>query len=212
MIDGKYRTLGRRGSRGIAGQSMGGYGALRIAMHRPEKFGAVLSMSPVNLFNPDPFGAPAQEAALSAADSPIEDGPLLARLMWSKAAAFSPDADSPPWYARLPFRRTTAGIIRDDAVWENWLDNCLTQRLPRYAARLGRVRIRLQVGDQDPAMSEVRVFADALRQHDVPFSLDIFEGGHVSGVRRQFETSVFSFFDRHFVGEAHRARDTAVSE
>ena len=45
-IDKRYRTLPTAGSRGIAGHSMGGYGALRIAMKRPEAFSAVFSLSP----------------------------------------------------------------------------------------------------------------------------------------------------------------------
>jgi predicted esterase len=198
MVDGKYRTLARREGRGIAGQSMGAYGALRLAMHRPGTFAAVLAMSPVNLANPDPFGAPAHEAALAAADAPIEDAPLLARLMWSKAAAFSPDPDVPPHYARLPFARSDSGIVRDDRVWADWLDDSLVQRVPRHVGDLRRVHIRLEAGDRDPAIAEARAFAGALRDHDVPFTLETFEGGHVEGVRRRFETAAFAFFDQFF--------------
>lgn len=45
-IDRQYRTLTTPASRGIAGQSMGGFGALYIAMRHPELYGAVYSMSP----------------------------------------------------------------------------------------------------------------------------------------------------------------------
>jgi enterochelin esterase-like enzyme len=198
MVDAKYRTRARREGRGIAGQSMGAYGALRLAMHRPGTFGAVLAMSPINLVNPDPFGPPAHEAALAAAEAPMEDLPLLARLMWSKAAAFSPDPDTPPHYARLPFVRGHSGIVRDDAVWADWLDNSLVRRVPRYAGDLRRVHIRLEVGDRDPAFAEARAFAGALRDHDIPFSLETFDGGHVEGIRHRFETAAFEFFDRFF--------------
>lgn len=44
-IDGHYRTLAKRISRGLAGQSMGGYGALRIGMKRPDVFSSIYSMS-----------------------------------------------------------------------------------------------------------------------------------------------------------------------
>ena len=37
-MDKNYRTLPTRESRGIAGQSMGGYGAMRIGMKRPMCF------------------------------------------------------------------------------------------------------------------------------------------------------------------------------
>lgn len=46
-IDRRYRTIANRQARGIAGQSMGGYGALWIALRRREVFGVVSAMSPV---------------------------------------------------------------------------------------------------------------------------------------------------------------------
>jgi S-formylglutathione hydrolase FrmB len=45
-IDSHYRTLARRESRGLAGHSMGGYGAIRIGMKRPDVFSADYVMSP----------------------------------------------------------------------------------------------------------------------------------------------------------------------
>ena len=44
-IDAHYRTLARRESRGLAGHSMGGYGAIRIGMKRPDVFSALYVMS-----------------------------------------------------------------------------------------------------------------------------------------------------------------------
>ena len=46
FVDGAYRTLPAAASRGMAGHSMGGFGALSIALHRPDVFGAVYAMSP----------------------------------------------------------------------------------------------------------------------------------------------------------------------
>ena len=45
-IDAHYRTMATRASRGLAGHSMGGYGATRIGMKHPEVFGSVYVMSP----------------------------------------------------------------------------------------------------------------------------------------------------------------------
>ena len=45
-IDAHYRTIPDRQSRGLAGHSMGGYGASRIGMKHPEVFGALYIMSP----------------------------------------------------------------------------------------------------------------------------------------------------------------------
>ena len=46
FIDGRYRTLAQAESRGIAGHSMGGYGALSLAMRHPDVYGATYGLSP----------------------------------------------------------------------------------------------------------------------------------------------------------------------
>ena len=58
-MDGHYRTLANRMSRGLAGHSMGGYGALRIGMKRPDVFFSLYIMSACCLTanrNPQPGG------------------------------------------------------------------------------------------------------------------------------------------------------------
>src|ERR1041385_2618259 len=49
MIESNYRVNTSRSSRGISGTSMGGYGALEIAMKHPDLFGSVSSHSAVLL-------------------------------------------------------------------------------------------------------------------------------------------------------------------
>src|SRR5262245_33114818 len=44
-MDSHYRTIAKRTSRGLAGHSMGGYGALRIGMKRPDVFLSLYVMS-----------------------------------------------------------------------------------------------------------------------------------------------------------------------
>jgi len=44
-MDRKYRTIARAGSRGITGTSMGGYGALPLAMRHPDVFGSASAHS-----------------------------------------------------------------------------------------------------------------------------------------------------------------------
>ena len=53
-IDRRYRTLPSASSRAIGGLSMGGLGALHIAMRRPDVFGVVGAHSPSIRVEPDP--------------------------------------------------------------------------------------------------------------------------------------------------------------
>jgi S-formylglutathione hydrolase FrmB len=43
-VDTKYRTLARASYRGIGGLSMGGFGAMNIALHHPDVFGFVIAL------------------------------------------------------------------------------------------------------------------------------------------------------------------------
>jgi hypothetical protein len=48
-VDTRYRTLARAESRGVAGDRMGGYGAIRFGMRHPDKFGAVYALHPIGI-------------------------------------------------------------------------------------------------------------------------------------------------------------------
>src|SRR5512147_1670491 len=64
-VDGHYRTLPKRESRGLVGHSMGGYGATRIGMKHADVFGSLYIMSPCCLSMrtaPDPEFARKLEA------------------------------------------------------------------------------------------------------------------------------------------------------
>jgi len=65
-VDASYRTIRDRRHRAIAGLSMGGYGAVTLALAYPEVFGSAASHSGVlspRLLGPKPFVAPARYAA-----------------------------------------------------------------------------------------------------------------------------------------------------
>jgi pimeloyl-ACP methyl ester carboxylesterase len=46
-VDARYRTLARSQSRGVAGDRMGGHGAIRFGMRHPDVFGAVYALHPI---------------------------------------------------------------------------------------------------------------------------------------------------------------------
>src|SRR5579884_843450 len=76
-VDSHYRTIPNRMSRGLAGHSMGGYGAIRIGMKRPDVFAALYIMSACCL---DPRMDPRPEAmAASEAIRTREDAEQAAR-------------------------------------------------------------------------------------------------------------------------------------
>jgi len=97
FIDAHYRTRADRAHRGIAGLSMGGYGAVILALHYPTVFAAAASHSGVlsTLYvGPHPFTEPARYAA-SVGDARPAAGSFWPRyqLYWGNDLARWYDAD-----------------------------------------------------------------------------------------------------------------------
>jgi len=68
-MDTRYRTIARRESRGIAGLSMGGFGAITVALQYPELFAAAASHSGIvspRYLGPKPFVSPPRYANTTA--------------------------------------------------------------------------------------------------------------------------------------------------
>jgi S-formylglutathione hydrolase FrmB len=192
-VDASLRTLTRREARALVGQSMGAYGALRIASAHPEVFGIAVAVSAPNLVNPNPLGMAALEAALAVAspDAVLGGSPLPA-VMWSKAAAFSSDADAAPFFATLPVAPDGDSVSLEPAAWQAWERNTIRGLLNDPARRraLGSLDLRLDVGSRDPLRSETHSIADMLGELGVEVAAVEFDGGHVEGVRGHFARSL----------------------
>jgi enterochelin esterase-like enzyme len=100
--DARYRTIADRAHRGIAGLSMGGYGAITLAFGYPERFAAAAShsgvLSPLYV-GTHPFRAPPRYAAGAA---PVVES------AWSKSLLTVPSVfgrDSASWWSRDPAQK-----------------------------------------------------------------------------------------------------------
>jgi enterochelin esterase-like enzyme len=86
-VDGHYRTIANRASRGLAGHSMGGYGTIRIGMKRPDVFSSLYILSACCLMNdPAAFARRAAAPASAAPGSPSGSAAPAARPAESDAA------------------------------------------------------------------------------------------------------------------------------
>jgi pimeloyl-ACP methyl ester carboxylesterase len=106
-VDDNYRTLADRDARGIAGCSMGGNGALHLALKYPEVFGTAASVSGGYAYE----NYPQWEDVRTRYTEPVHPSDLsdIVRLPWdfrvifALAAAAAPNPDNPPFYFDLPF-------------------------------------------------------------------------------------------------------------
>lgn len=155
-MDRHYRTKADRAHRAIAGLSMGGYGAVTLALAHPDRFAAAASHSGVlsPRLLPGKVAPDADRYATSMAQLQ-----QAARTLWkSQRLAFGPD--------------TIAWRARDPIVM-------LERLLPRVqAGQAVMPALYFDVGADDPWLLHNRDFNAALASAGVPRRYGEFTGGH----------------------------------
>ena len=117
-VDSVYRTRAGRAHRAIAGLSMGGYGAVTLALRYPDVFAAAASHSGVlspMYDGPSPFAAPPRYAA-----TPERLQEKWARFWPSMGVAFG--RDTAAWQAREPVRLVRRAREAGAALPALWFD------------------------------------------------------------------------------------------
>jgi S-formylglutathione hydrolase FrmB len=198
-IDAHYRTIPHRSARGLAGHSMGGYGATRIGMKHSDVFGSLYIMSPCCL---SARGAgPAQpnsanDKALEAVKTPADSAalPFGLRAQLASAAAWSPDPKKPPLYLDLAVEN---GVARPDVV-AKWAANAPLAFIDQYIGNLRQYKaIGIDVGDQDGLRADTAKLHDVLDKYGIANTFEIYSGTHTSAVADRFQNHVMPFFSKN---------------
>ncbi|HEU6449817.1 MAG TPA: alpha/beta hydrolase-fold protein [Gemmatimonadaceae bacterium] len=160
-VDSIYRTIGNRAHRGIAGLSMGGYGAIALALQYPTKWSAAASHSGVlspMYAGPHPFkGAPVYATSFEQIEAQWAGNPGGAR--WSsRRLAFGKDL--PAWRWRDPAHRVRALLDQPSSAGT---------RLPA---------LYMDVGSDDHLADDTRVFHAELKLLGVPHEFAEYPGIH----------------------------------
>lgn len=194
-VDAHYRTLANRAGRGIAGHSMGGYGSLKLAMKRPDLYGALYAMNPCCLLpRPAALADPKYEGwtveqALAA--------PWLDRGNFAVASAWSPNPQRPPFYSDL----ATKGGKPDDLVLAQWAANAPVAMVPQYLAALRSLKgIGIDTGDTDFVRADDEVMHAALTKFGIAHDWELYIGDHGNKVPERFGAVVLPFFAKHLKG------------
>jgi enterochelin esterase-like enzyme len=196
-IDAHYRTIPKRTSRGLAGHSMGGYGASRIGMKHPEVFGSLYIMSPCCMAarGAGPVN-PENEKALQAVKTASDSAklPFGLRAQLASAAAWSPNPKNPPLFLDLP---TTNGVVNQD-VMAKWAANAPLAFVDQYIGNLRQYRaISIDVGDQDGLKAGAAKLHEILDSYGIANSFEIYKGTHTSAVADRFQNHVMPFFNKN---------------
>lgn len=193
-IDAHYRTIPERRSRGLAGHSMGGYGATRIGMKHADVFGCLYIMSPCCL-SPRSFGPANAEIskALEAVKTPQDSArlPFFARAQLAAAAAWSPNPKNPPLFLDLP---TQAGEAQAD-VLARWAANAPLAFIHQYIGNVRRYdAIAIDVGDQDGLRTDTAKLHDVLDAYGIEHTFEQYAGDHTNRLGDRFQNHVLPFF------------------
>lgn len=191
-IDRNFRTIPQRGSRGLAGHSMGGYGTLRVGMKHADTFIALYAMSSCCL---DPRGVTPADAGL---DKPltleeVDKMPVMGRTTLAASASWAPNPQSPPLYMDLPVR---GGATQAD-VLARYTANAPTVMASQYVPQLKSFSaIKLDIGEQDTLIGGNVEMVRVLARLGVPHEYETYQGDHMNKVAERFAQHVLPFFAR----------------
>ncbi|MDE3166472.1 MAG: alpha/beta fold hydrolase [Acidobacteriota bacterium] len=201
-IDGHYRTLAVRASRGLVGHSMGGYGASRIGMKHADVFGSLYIMSPCCMAarQAGPVNAEA-EATLEAVKTEADSAklPFALRAQLASAAAWSPNPKNPPLYLDLLVK---GGVVQPE-VLAKWAANAPLAFVDQYIGNLRQYRaIAMDVGDQDGLRAGAARLHEILDSYGIANGFEVYPGTHTSAVADRFQNHVLPFFSQHLCAAA----------
>lgn len=209
-IDARYRTLARAESRGVAGDRMGGHGAIRFGMLHPDVFGAVYALHPIGT-GPGlqtMFSRP--DWRLLAAAKSLDDlhGDGFSLIFTSIFQAHLADPATPLRFA-APARLIDGTLAVDPALTERLNASFFLERqVPLHAANLKRLRgLMFDWARGDANADHIvsnQAFTRVLDSFGVPYEAEEYRGGWGErhwGEGGRIYTELLPFFARTLVFE-----------
>lgn len=216
FIDKNYRTIPHRDSRGLFGHSMGGNGALKLAMLFAERFSAVYAMSPGGLHFADDFrlSNPAfkkvsqqknmDSLRTAVPPSDFENFPFYEMLYASMARMYSPNVRERLLQADQPLSYINGKMVINADVLQKWEANFVINMIEHHIPALKSLAaLKIDWGRNEefrhiPQTSlEVSKKLEAL---GINHFAEEYIGGHtnmIDGFEGRVFTEVLPFFQRY---------------
>jgi S-formylglutathione hydrolase FrmB len=227
-MDKNYRTIPDRMSRGIGGHSMGGYGAVRVAMKRPDVFSSLYILSACCLMN-NPGGqrgnGGGNRGAAPRGAAPRGDG---ARGDTPQGA--TPQGDAPRGqaagrgaggrgngFANVQFAEAAAWSpnpnnppnyfdlpTKDGQVQPliaaKWVANSPLAMVDQYVGNLKKFHaIAGDVGTSDGLMASNKQLEEAFTNFGIQHTFETYDGDHTNRIGARIEMKVLPFFSENLV-------------
>ncbi len=201
-VDRHYRTIRNRSARGLAGHSMGGFGALRVGMKHPETFSAIYALSPCCLGQDHRTGsnfAASWKKVLALTEfSQIKDAGFLGDIDLALSGVYAPDPKRLPFFVDVPFRLEGNALVTVESVASRWHPTPI-EMVPDHVKDLKRMSIAFDAGSEDALVDipgNVLRLDSLLTTVGVAHTMATYHGNHMSGIRGRLETNTFPFFSR----------------
>jgi len=214
-VDSHYRTIRKKQCRGIAGYSMGGFGAFNMAMKFPDVFNSFYGASPalmIDNYLDEFFGlndddnikecidyleslkADNLENELQILINTFQSQSINLQNIISIGAAFVPDASGHVPFLHFPYSLDeNQQLIKNDSIMNFWVDALgnWKKKIELYDDNLLLYdTLIFNYGDEEDVIGRgVRNVYNLTRQHNVESSIIVHEGGHGQGDR--FFTQMF---------------------
>jgi enterochelin esterase-like enzyme len=206
-VDSLYRTIAAREARGLAGFSMGGFGALVLGARHTDAFGAVYALSPcctamlADLSRSNPaWKTLLQAQAEQRAPTEAERKDFYVEALWALASALSPDPRRAGFLADLPYKLESGELVEDPTVHQEWEEKLPLAVLPAHAEQLQRLlALRIDYGMQDDfphIPAGARAVSEALAAQGVPHDLSTFTGTHMDHMQDRIRNQLLPFMSQ----------------
>lgn len=202
-MDTHYRTLAKKESRGITGHSMGGYGALKIAMKHPDIFGSVYAISPGALVIVREYGPNSDSYSQFSKSETLEElsKTYFGKVILAFARSWSPNPNKPPFYVDVPFSYENDQLITNQEVLKKWHANMPFYMIPDYIDNLKKLRaIKLDWGRNAGERFTImcNMFSQGLENAGITHFSEEYIGTHTSNIytkEGRLPQQVLPFFD-----------------
>jgi len=219
-VDANYRTIPNSRARGIAGHSMGGFGALDLAMRNPDIFGSVFALAPglvgsVGLADTQMFNSQSHIKSFLTSIKPVaalEPAQALTTLLQNPeyfdiayGMAFAPQAE-PPFF-EYPYTLVDNVLVRDDAVWAKWeagfgAVHMEVNEFKQNLSALNGIGVDCGTNDEYQWIKRGCDYFDAeLTAAEIDHTYTTHPGRHQDVLRTRILTVMLPFFSTHLARE-----------
>jgi S-formylglutathione hydrolase len=203
-VDHDFRTLATAESRGVAGLSMGGFGAIRLGMHRPDVFSVVYAMSSccldaiedIGYGNSAAWNGVLQFRTYKDVDTAVKRGDFYPVAALGLLSALDPDVAA-PLHVKVPLQQVGNELRPIEPDYTGFRDQFPLQQVSRFCDNLRKLRaLAMDYGFNDEFAHippSTAAFSKALSDAHVPHLLDAYAGDHRQQVQERLATKVFPF-------------------